>query len=221
MATRIVKPGVATTAKPSQRRVSLSLPFMGRGSEWMFRHFWEERRKQGHARELVLKQIRARHDPSPQDLAAALREAPPDPIQVADVPLTPEELQLLFSDPPADFAAWLRAHITDDRRREGIERARKAIADDTATLCEYVAKVYVLGQLRRPGRKHPPRTVAEEARIASDYFAALERARRAREADSRRPRAIAKTVQLRIAAKYHMKRRTLQNIIRGISANIS
>lgn len=177
-------------------------------------------RKQGRLRELVLALLRAGQDPSPTDLAVALRETPPTATAVCRVPLTADEQTILVDHPPADLQAWLQARLTEDRKREALDQAREVIAKDTALLCDYVARVYVLGRPRKTGRKGAPRSLADDQRIAAAYFWALERAKKAHDADSRRL-VRPKDVKVRIAKQHRIAVRTLERIIRGMRARFS
>ena len=115
-------------------------------------------RRDGYLRRIVLAAIREGREvqestrTSPRPFAKHKHQ---DPETAARVVLTAAEQAVMLNDQPADLSEWMRDHISDDRKRAAIATAAKAIATDTATLIEYVARVYVLGRPRTPGRKAP------------------------------------------------------------------
>ena len=127
-------------------------------------------RRTGQYRRLVLPLIRAGQDPSPADIAAALRETPPDPSSIAAVPWTDAERAAILRG--VDYTT-IRASVAPGRREAAREQAAAQIAADTATLHEYVIATYIERvHRRREGRKAGSRSLAEEFRIAAAYFAA-------------------------------------------------
>lgn len=176
-------------------------------------------RDRGDIRSLVLQRIRAGKHPSPKDLAAALRQTPPDPAEHYVVSWTPEELAVIeratAGAPPAEgLNAWAAKRITEERKREALERRRRVIADDEALLKGYVAATYVLGRPRTPGRTTPARSHRDKMRIAAAFFAALDRARQ------KHPKNPSWPVKQRVASRFKISTRTLETIIKGVRAEI-
>lgn len=205
------------------RRAPLQITTWGRFRRDLGRSGRAYLREHGRFRELVLPQIRAGRDPSPEDIAGALREAAPDVDAIARVTLSPEEHANLVDDPPADMPEWMRAHISEDRWAAARALARQAITTDTATLCDYVARTYVLGRPRKPGPK--PRTdthtLTDDNRIALEYFGEVRRLQAAREADSRRSRAVKTQAKKRVAKRHGISTSTLERLVRDLSVRIS
>ena len=189
-----------------------------RTGEWLARDQEEQLRRQRRFRQLVLAAIRAEKDPAPTDVAAALRELPPDPAAIASIAWTDDERTAIFNAPDdlsrAATIAKLAAAISDERRRAAVERARTRIADDTAALCAYVAGTFVERTKQRTvGRKrgwrkghteNAQRTLREEKQIAVAYF----------EARAANPRQ--RNTKEEIAERYGIHRRTLERIIAGL-----
>jgi hypothetical protein len=161
-------------------------------------------------RELVVRQIRTGREPQRKDLAAALTEPLPNPQLIAKVPFTAEEEKQFFSSLPKTeeaLSAWLREHISDERRAAAVEKARDAIAEDTRTLCEYVAQFYVLRTRRQPGRKPSEKTVAEKLNLAFGFYRALDQNRGLRSPLTTR------RVKMDFAKKHALSVRVLERLI--------
>lgn len=125
----------------------------------------EADRRAGHWRALVLRQIRAKCDPAPEDVAAALREPAPRAEDGYPVPRALSVTELCFA--PEGAAG------TPDPRPAAIAERQAAIDADTCELREYVIAAYVLQRRpRNPGPKSPRFTHQEELTIARAYLAA-------------------------------------------------
>ncbi|MGE3957591.1 MAG: hypothetical protein AB7H96_12800 [Vicinamibacterales bacterium] len=176
----------------------------------------EQLRASGLMRALVLNQIKAGEQPSTEDLAAALEEAPPSAAQVGGSRLTPDEVRELLEAPPADPTAWVRARMTPERQHEAIENGYRRIQADTALLCRYVARYYVRQHPRRTGpRRGSARSLREDTRIAREYFEAAIANEKRRQPKSR------KFIQEAVAKDNGISRSTLMNILRDWRAKVS
>jgi hypothetical protein len=195
---------------------------LDRGDRSYFRRLSDDMlRKQGKFRQLVLQHLAAGKDPTRADLAAALRETPPDAKKIATVTPTPEERAELLATEPADYAArhaWIRTHITPERWEEAIEQKRQAIAADTARLCEHVARFYVEGKPRKVGRKIPP--VEKEFKIAHDYYLALRQAKAGRDGIDG-TRAVHARAKRQTAQLHKVSERKVERIIGAIKSSDS
>lgn len=165
------------------------------------------RRANGQLREVVVRQIRAGIDPTRADLAAALREPPPDAALTFREPLTEAEEADLLRNPPKDVAAWLRRTISAERRNAAIARTRKKIERDTADLCNYVAAKYVLKTPRKSGRKHEDFTVTKALKLASAYRAAENKNR------TRRSPLLATRLKADVARDHGVSVRALERVL--------
>jgi hypothetical protein len=168
-------------------------------------------RRHGRVRDIVIRAIRAGRDPAPEDVAAALREPPPDPRATYRIALSDHEARRLEHASAGEWRAW-RDAIDPERRQAAIDAAREAIEADTRVLLDYVARTYVLGRARRPGPKRARRTLPEDLAIAAAYFAAREKNRR-RRTDA--------AIKRQVAARFGISSRTLEAIIRNIRAKIN
>lgn len=157
----------------------------------------------GKMRAFVLGIIRSGGDPAPADVAAALREPAPVAEDRYKVPHTPDELRTGT------------ARITPERHQAAIEKRRAEIVQDTADLCEYVAQTYILGTARKPGRKTPTRSLAQEHQIIVEFHDAQAKELAARARGNRNRRQTLAAIKAQIADRYGIKVRTLETILRG------
>jgi len=110
-------------------------------------------------------------------------------------------------------------------RKEDIAAALRQVTgdlgySDIAELLNYVTASYVLGRSRDPGRK-TRRSYLQDKKIAVEYFTELERARAAREANSRLPADVATRTKRKVAQKYKISKSTLETIIKELRPRFS
>jgi hypothetical protein len=188
------------------------------------------KRARGSLRGLVCRWLAEGRDPSPADLAAALRESPPEPRWSMPLEHMTRDAQLDLMTTPArralvaaelddeDFPAATEEEY-DASRRTALAAAEAAIARDTEILLDYVITRYVLKTKPiRTGRKAPTRSLREEHRIVSRYFRELTRARRAAATDSRAPRGTTAIAEKRTADAHQISARTVRRLVQGVTA---
>jgi hypothetical protein len=156
------------------------------------------RRRRGDFRTLVLRALSEGRDPEPDDLASALEQPAPEP-------------RVRFAQDPKQYPEAFAAAVRE---------AEQAIADDTKRIIKYVATRYLLGtKPLSPGRKTAPNAARAEKKrqIIVDYFASLQHAIDAYEADSRAPRNVAARARAATAKKHRCSERDVSRAIRGLS----
>jgi hypothetical protein len=116
---------------------------------------------------------------------------------------------------PADLAAALKQQPPSPTAGG---RSQQAINAEEATLKSYTSHYYVEGHPKSKKVVSASRDWDEERRVAIAYFTALERHRRAREVDSRHPKKTAGEIKDEVAAQFGIGRRTLESIVKGMSA---
>jgi hypothetical protein len=137
----------------------------------------------------------------------------------------------LMTDVPQKDMAWLIRATDESLRRQGqvrelvirmLERGDQPSVSDlvsalkhkeppTREIIDYV--VQVLTQPQRPGPKGPSRTTWQDLAIQAFYDYELDQARRAHEANSRKPRAVANVAKLATAKAFNISKRTVERAL--------